>query len=112
MEKYISQLLADIAYAKENISWPFAGDGLDLWDWVSPEDEDRTAPVRNLEEWTGIRKEQLPPADMLSDGQVHKLLNALNELLDTCNWSFVLQTKVPERIQYATIRENFNQQKT
>jgi len=32
---------------------------VDLYAWIPPEEEDRTAPVRELEEWTGIRKEQL-----------------------------------------------------
>jgi hypothetical protein len=31
-------------------------------------------------------------------------------MLDAFNWSFVLLTEVPERIQYAVIRDNFNQQ--
>jgi hypothetical protein len=110
MEKYIAQLLADIAYATENISWPFVEREVDIHDWISPEEEARTAPVRELEEWTGIRKEELPPQEMLSDDQVLRLLNALKKLLDACNWSFVLQTAVPERIQYAAIRDNFNQQ--
>ena len=47
---------------------------------------------------------------MLKDEQVNDLLNALKKMLDACNWSFVLQTEAPERIQYAAIRDNFNQQ--
>ncbi|MCA6420224.1 MAG: hypothetical protein IM603_14100, partial [Cytophagales bacterium] len=34
---------------------------------------------------------------------------ALNKLLSACNCEFVLQTTVPERIQYETILQNFNQ---
>jgi len=109
MQKYISQLLADIAYATENISWPFVVHELDIWEWIPDDEEDRTAPVRDLEDWTGIRREQLPPPEILSDHQVTKLLLALKKLLDACNWSFVLQIKVPESIQYTTIRANFNQ---
>lgn len=109
MEKYISQLLADLAHASENITWPFMERELHLSDWISPEEEERTAPMRKLEEWTGVRREQLPP-EMLSDDQLRRLLDALKKLLDACNWSFVLQTEVPERIQYAAIRDNFNQQ--
>jgi len=109
MENYISQLLSDIRYATENVSWPYAEKELHLWDWMSDEDEDKTAPVRELEEWTGIRKEHLPPADMLNDEQVNRLLDALKKMLDAYNWSFVLQTQVPERIQYAAIRDNFDQ---
>jgi hypothetical protein len=110
MEKYLEQLLADITYATENISLPFVEKELELHDWISEEDEEKTAPVRNLEEWTGISKEMLPSVEMLNDEQVHHLLDALTKMLDVYNWSFVLQTRVPERIQYATIRDNFNQE--
>lgn len=109
MEKYILQLLDDIAVAAENICWPYADREWDLNDWISPEKEDRIAQVRDLEVWTGIHKVQLPPPEMLSDDQVCRLLKALNKLLDTCNCSFVLQTSVPERIQYAAIRDVFDQ---
>ena len=109
MEKYLEQLLADIAYATDNVSWPFAEKELQLHDWISNEDEDKTAPIRDIEEWTGISKEQLPPQEMLNDEQVHSLLEALKKMLDAYNWSFVLQIQVPERIQYGCIRDNFNQ---
>jgi len=109
MQKYIHQLLDDIAHATENVSLPFIEKELDLHDWISDEDEDKTAPIRNLEEWTGIRMEMLPPQEMLNDEQLNSLLDALKKMLDEYNWSFVLQTQVPERIQYAAIRSNFNQ---
>jgi hypothetical protein len=93
----------------KNVSLPFIEKQLELHDWISDEDENKTATVRNLEEWTGISKEMLPPVAMLNDEQVNDLLNALKKMLDAYNWSFVLQTQVPERIQYAAIRDNFNQ---
>jgi hypothetical protein len=110
MEKYLNHLLTDIADATENVNWPFVGKELQLHDWITDEEEERTASVRDLEEWTGISKEQLPPDEMLNDEQVNRLLEALKKMLDAYNWSFVLQTQVPERIQYAAIRDNFNQQ--
>lgn len=110
MQHYIDQLLTDMADATQNISWPFVEKELQLHDWISDEDEDNTAPVRNLEEWTGIKQELLPPEAVLNDEQVMQLLDALNKLLNACNWLFVLQTKVPERIQYETIRQHFNQE--
>ena len=109
MRRYIQQLLNDISCATENVSLPFAEKQLELHDWISDEEEDNTAPIRELEEWTGIKKEMLPPVEMLTDEQVNSLLVALNNMLDKYNCSFVLQTKVPERIQYAAIRDNFNQ---
>jgi hypothetical protein len=83
---------------------------LELQDWIPADEEDKTAPVRQLEEWTGINKEMLPPETMLDDQQLHQLLEALKKMLEVYNCSFVLQTQVPERIQYATIRDNFDQQ--
>jgi len=109
MEKYIAQLLSDIDYATHNVSLPFAEGELHVGDWLTDEEEDQRAPVRNLEEWTGIRQVQLPPAEQLTDDQVNRLLKALNDMLDGYNWSFVLQINVPDRIQYETIRINFNQ---
>ena len=109
MQSYLRQLLADITYATNNISWPFTEKRLELHDWISDEEENNTAPARNLEEWTGIKQEMLPPAEMLNDEQVKSLLAALIKMLDAHNCCFVLQTKVPERIQYAAIRDNFNQ---
>ena len=84
-------------------------EGVNIWDIPTPEEKERSARVCELEELTGISKDQLPPVDMLSHDQVLRLLAALNELLNAYKCCFVLQNKVPERIQYATIRENFNQ---
>lgn len=109
MENYVNQLLMDIAYAAENISWPYAEKELQLGDWIPDEEENETAPVRELEEWTGIKKEMLPPAAMLNDEQVHQLLKALTKMLDVYNWSFVMQIQVSERIQYEAVRDNFDQ---
>ena len=110
MQDYITQLLADITFATGNVSLPFIDKELNLHDWITNEEEEKTAPVRNLDEWTGISKEMLPPVEMLNDEQVSNTVAALKKMLDAYNWSFVLQTEVPERIQYAVIRDNLNQQ--
>lgn len=109
MHLYIQQLLTDLQSATANISFPSTGQEFDIWDWVSPEEEDAKAPIRNLETWTGITADMLPPSERLADEQVQQLLQSLNKLLSACNCEFVLQTTVPERIQYETIRQNFNQ---
>jgi hypothetical protein len=109
MNLYIQQLLTDLESAAANISFPSTGQEVDFWDWVSAKEEDANASVRNLETWTGITSEMLPPNEKLTDEQVHLLLGALNKLLSACNCEFVLQTTVPERIQYETILQNFNQ---
>ena len=70
MERYVKQLLEDIAHATENVAWPFQTDNLEIHDWITDEEEEKTAPCRELEEWTGISKVQLPPADRLNDEQL------------------------------------------
>ena len=77
MQRYVEQLLKDIAYATENVNRPYQEQGLDVHDWISDDEEERVAPVLPLEEWTGIRKVELPPVDQLNDGQVQRLLDAL-----------------------------------
>jgi hypothetical protein len=108
MQRYLEQLFDDIAIAIAHVK-DAPAKKYDLYDWVSEEKEEQTAPIRNLQEWTGIYQEMLPPEEMLNNEQVHLLLNALNQLLNTYNCCFVLQIEVPERIQYTTIRDNFNQ---
>jgi hypothetical protein len=110
MENYIAQLLEDISFATNNVSLPFIEKDLELHDWISNEEENKTAPVRNLEEWTGISKEMLPPVERLNDDQVHALNVSLKKMLEAYNWHFVLQIEVPERIQYAAILDNFKQE--
>jgi hypothetical protein len=109
MQRYLEQLLSDIAIAIDNKKNSTEGRVFDLHDWKSEEEEEQTAPIRNLQELTSIDQEMLPPAETFSDEQIHTLLNAINQLLDAYNCCFVLQIEVPERIQYATIRDNFNQ---
>jgi hypothetical protein len=79
MQNYINHLLADIAYAAVNVSLPFINKELNLQEWITNEEEDETAPVRYLEEWTGISKEMLPPVEMLNDEQVSYTLAALKK---------------------------------
>lgn len=109
MQRYLEQLLSDITIAIDNKKSSTEGHVFELHDWKSEEEEEQTAPVRNLQELSTIYQEMLPPAEMLSDEQVLTLLYSLNQLLDAFNCCFVLQIEVPERIQYATIRDNFNQ---
>jgi hypothetical protein len=111
MEEYIKQLLADIDEAAKNLSWPYpVRDEVSLEDWLSPDEENATAPVRNLQEWTGITTVMLPPANLLSEDNISQLIKALNKLLDACNCHFVLQIQVPEPLQYETMRLNWDQE--
>ncbi len=111
MKKYLDQLIADIEHSTQNVSWPFIQKEVyELWDWKSDEEEERTAPSRDLEVWTGIRKYELPPSESLTDEEVERLFKALSEMLEAYNCVFVIvQFSVPTRIQYETLRDNFDQ---
>lgn len=109
LDRYIAQLLEDISISAENASFPYKRDAQTLFDIPTEEEEDRFAQVRDLEEWTGIKQEYLPPASMLNDEQLSQLLAALISLLEAYNWMFVVQIAVPQRVQYETIRCNFKQ---
>jgi hypothetical protein len=67
MQQYLQQLLVDISESTQNVSWPFIEKEVEWHDWISSEEEDKTAPTRNLAEWTGIAPEMLPPAAKLND---------------------------------------------
>jgi hypothetical protein len=110
LHKYVRQLNADIHECANNVDWPYLDTNeISLEDWKSEEEEDATAPVRNLTAWTGIRQEMLPPESMLTDEEVSVLLSSLTNLLSNLNCHAVFQVEVPDRVQYETIRQNFNQ---
>jgi hypothetical protein len=108
VEKYIQQLLSDISNVTEEAR--LQESQFDIWDWIPEEEEEKTAPIRNLEELTGIKQEMLPSSELMTEEQVAKLLAALIKMLEACNWYFVMQVAVPEQIQYETIRQNFDQE--
>jgi len=110
MKRYLRQLLEDIACATANVSTPYPDTPNEIWDWISDEEEEQTAPRILLEEWTGIKKEQLPPEEQLTDEQIHLLYPAFKEMLDEYNWMMVFQIEVPERLKYKALRENFDQE--
>jgi hypothetical protein len=110
MNKYIQQLLSDIKKAEKNVSFPFIEKELSLHDWVSAEAEEASAPTRNLCEWTAITSEMLPPSAMLNTREIQLVLKALMQMLSAYNCHFVLQTEVPEELQYEIIRQNLNQE--
>jgi hypothetical protein len=115
MERYIQQLLSDLQWARENVSEPwwyfideFDEDDEDSAPWM---DEDSQANRQSLEALTNIKQYQLPPADGMTDGQVHRLLYALKELLSAFNCHVVFQqTDIPERVQYHIIQSRFTQE--
>jgi len=110
MQNYVEQLLADIASSIENTDTGPSNEIYDFWDVIPNDVEEKTCQRKNLQELTGIRIEQLPPSEKLTDVQVDALLEALKKMLDAYNWMFVMQIEVEPRLQYNCIRENFDQE--
>ena len=110
IDRYVVQLVEDLQSAIDMLTDPEPSETISFEDIVSDEEEERSAPRRQLEEFTGISKDQLPPQGKLTDYHIELLLGPLIELLNQCNWFFILQTTVPSRVQYHTIRENFSQE--
>ncbi|GEM_PF-851249 len=113
MDKYLEQLLADIKYATENVAWPYASsekEAVSLADWISDEEEEKTAPRIQLEVWTGIQQSQFPPENLLSDKQIDLLYKALEEMLRAYNYYATFIFTLPTRIRYEVVRTNFSQE--
>lgn len=113
MDKYLKQLLADLQHATENVVWPKASnerEATSLSDWISDEEEERTAPRIQLEIWTGIQQTQLPPAHLLSDEQVVSLYTVLETMLSAYNYRATFIFDLPTRVRYEVIRTNFSQE--
>lgn len=113
MDKYLEQLLADIQYATENVTWPYASNEKDataLSDWISDQEEEKTAPRIQLETWTGIQQSQLPPDNLLSDEQIELLYKALANMLMAYNYSATFIFTLPTRTRYQVVRANFSQE--
>lgn len=109
MKKYLSQFLTDIEVITQSFQ-DIPSKEVEIWDWISDEEEDQTARRLPLEEWTGIRQEQIPPAEMLTDKQIEKLYEALGNLLKAINYSIVFQFSIPLRAKYQILQKNWKQE--
>jgi len=110
--KSIDQLVAEIEAATRHIPPPslFLGNAKTEQSSISCKEEEPHLPTYlPLEEWSGIKKTQLPLASSLSKEQIQSLLSSIKKLLTAYNCAVVFQKNVPERIQYKVIRERFNQ---
>ena len=115
MERYVQQLLSDLRLAQEQIPepwWHFVDEFDDEDDDSAPWMEGRQhLPRQSLEALLNIKQYQLPPVNRLNDSQIHRLLEALKELLSAYNCHVVFQqTHIPERVQYHIIQNRFQQE--
>jgi len=109
MKKYLDQFLSDIEAITQSFQ-DIPSQEVEIWDWISDEEEDQIAKRIQLEDWTGIRQEQIPPSEMLTDEEIEKLYESLYELLKAINYSIVFHFRMPLRIQYQILQKNWKQE--
>lgn len=112
MNRYLNQLMSDIAYAEQHAPKPFIeSKELSIWDFISYEDEMRSSKHKSLEEWTGISKDAFPPDDLLSDEEVNGLFDAASRMLSEYNMHIIFHLcDTPVRAQYRVMRAYWDQE--
>ncbi|MEM1325286.1 MAG: hypothetical protein AAGI23_04990 [Bacteroidota bacterium] len=112
MQNYLQHLLADIRFAVEDLRVPWIEkEGYELDEWLPPDEDQRLAPRRSVEEWTRLKQIALPPADRLTESQAEQFVEALKKLLEKLNCHFVVwYSGVPIHRQYASIRRMWQQE--
>jgi len=105
------QLLAEIRAATKHIPSPslFSGGATPPVNGSPSVNGQSCISYILLEDWCGIKKQQLPSESSLTDEQVHCLVKSLKQLLAAYHCQLVFQQIIPERIQYRVIRERFDQ---
>ncbi|MEM9888615.1 MAG: hypothetical protein AAF849_22150 [Bacteroidota bacterium] len=112
MQKYVHYLLTDIRAATDDLPVPWIEkETYEIADWLPREEDEKQAPKRTIEEWTGIRQEALPPDDRLTEEQIAVLMEALKALLNELNAYFCMTfINVPLRLQYRAMRMQWQQE--
>jgi len=111
LPKSIDQLVAEIKAATRHVPPPslFLGNAKTEQTGISCLDEEQLPTYLSLEDWSGIKKDQLPLDSSLTEKQIQSLLSTIKNLLAAYNCAVIFQKNIPERIQYRVIRERFNQ---
>ena len=95
MERYISQLLADLEAAQKKEVPPFRLDKND--------DIVRTS----MERFSGLEKNSFPPVEMLTQKQLQDLVDAIFALLDANHYHINLPKRLPLEITYQKLLEKW-----
>ena len=109
MEKYVNYLLADIMAASRNVPVLSLEDPDEETPFISLEEEEKNARWELLGQWLNIDKEWFPPACRLSEGQISRIVNAMNRCL--CAFGFIphFPTGLPVNKQYDILVDYLNQ---
>jgi hypothetical protein len=112
MQNYINQLLADMVAAKTNLpaeinyavlypDHPAYRYGLDyIVEW-------EMSPSYTMDELFGIKAEQLPPAEKLTDEQIVQLIEGMFDLWAAFNFVADTDYEAPMRVYYDIIRTHW-----
>lgn len=117
MQNYVNQLLADMVAAKSNLpadidykllypDHPAYKFGLDyIVEW-------EMSPSYTMDELFGIKAEQLPPADRLTDAQIVQLLAGIYDLWQAFNYLPDTEdyNDAPPRVYYTIIKDYWARQ--
>jgi len=106
MHRYIEQLISDIRQATWKIRPPH-----EIWDGVDPDDEVENEDLSYVEETiygqkekisaiTGIRKELLPPPDLLNIEQAELIATELEKMLNVFNFFPDFPEDFPAHLRY------------
>ena len=100
MEKYLNYLLTDIAAAAANVPVSAVEDSEEGPSFIPLDEEEKMARREILGEWIGLRQELFPPVSRLSDKQVARLLEAMDQCLDAYNFIPHFPSGLPLRKRY------------
>jgi hypothetical protein len=112
MQNYVNQLLADMVAAKKNLppeinyallypDHPAYKFGLDyIVEW-------EMSPSYTMDELFGIKAEQLPPAEKLTDEQIVQLVEGMFDLWAAFNFVADTDYEAPMRVYYSTIKTHW-----
>lgn len=101
MQRYVEQLLEDIAAAKANL--PVFFDDYDEEDYymLPAHLEAEEAPYQKLKDWLQLEPIIFPPADRLSTLQIMKILDGLVSLMKHFNYILNFPSSVPPALRYS-----------
>lgn len=113
MEKYVSQLIEDIIAAKNNVPLPPNPSLIDEERYPIPYlyELENSIPQK-MSALFGLKKEQFPPAERLTEAQIESLVDAMIDLWAAFNFAFAPTEEVPTNFAYNLIVNELDEEHT
>jgi hypothetical protein len=112
MHPYLPHLLADITAAtRPDIPWEFEEttsfeeEMEDIENWVAG-----TLPSHTFSYWCGLKAEEFPPAEQLTDEDMRMVCKAFRHLLFSWNLGIELPENLPPATRYAFMVNTLNEE--